>query len=272
MNQTIIDFLEKNNVNVDDLVNDDRFTVLSCKEINPILDNYFIMGNSVKAQVSIADILGYQRDFIQFDTNLIMNLPKLFNREESGYLSRSVGMLEMDRETCIKVMKEICKIDTFYLRKCEENKYIVVTNGMHRYHALRFHYLNELSQIDQSDPEQLKALHEKYKVDVKIEIPDFNKTYAYYILKKLIPNIEVHAEYDRNRINTTGNAIVRLFGKETILTDEQLISLLKQEIERNPELFRRHFSILENRAEIIPSFEKFLKNHSISLDPPEVSV
>ena len=272
MNQTVIDFLEKNNVNVDDLVNDDRFTVLSCKEINPILDNYSIMGNSVKAQVSIADILGYQRDSIQFDTNLIMNLPKLFDREKSGYLSRSVGMLEMDRETCIKVMKEICKIDTFCLRKCDENKYIVSLNGMHRYHVLRFHYLNELSQIDQSNPEQLKALREKYTVDVDIDVPDFTKTYAYYILKKLIPNIEVRAEYDRNRINTTGNAIVRLFGKEAILNDEQLISLLKQEIERNPELFRKHFSILENRAEIIPSFEKFLKNHSISLDPPEVSV
>ena len=272
MNQTVIDFLEKNNVNVDDLLNDDRFTVLSCKEINPILDKYCVTGQHVKTQVSIADILGYPRDLNGYSDNLIDNLPKLFNREESGYLSRSVGMLEMDRETCIKVMKEICKIDTFYLRKCEENKYIVVTNGMHRYHALRFHYLNELSQIDQSDPEQLKALHEKYKVDVKIEIPDFNKTYAYYILKKLIPNIEVRAEYDRNRINTTGNAIVRLFGKETILTDEQLISLLKQEIEQNYELFTSFFSILENRAEIIPSFAKFLKDCSISLEPPEISI
>ena len=263
MNKTVEKFLTENNYDFD---NADyySFCVKSDVDINPFLNHYYIPGKSFKTNVSIANILGYSYESFNLSRNLISNLSRYFDEEGTSYQVRSVGMLTMDRETFIETMKKVSINDTVHVRECEEGKYIITSNGMHRYHVLRFHYLNELSKIDTNNKSQINQLQEKYTIPVEVKQPDYFKTYAYFILKRLIPKISLSNEYDSN-FNTTGNAVVKIGDNKTVYTDSELLLLLQQTIEQNREEFNRFTDRLEYYKEELPTFRNFLCNNNINI-------
>lgn len=270
MNKTVIEFLQNNNTKPEDIQNA-NFSVMSDTEINPILNRYYIPGKRVKKEISIANILGYSYENLDLGTNLIENLSHFFDAEGTTYQTRSVGMLTMDREQCIVTLKNVSKSDTIYVRECEKNKYIITDNGMHRYHVLRFHYLNALSQIDIHNREQISALQDKCTIPVEVQETDYIKTYSYYILRKLIPQIELRAEYDSN-YEKTGNVVVQIQDKRIVFTDEQLIDFLQKTINQNREKIDRYLDMLEYYQKWLPTFKKFLEENQIDLISREVSI
>ena len=270
MNKTVTDFLQKNNIDINTIQNS-NFHIKSDSEINPILNRYYIPGKTIKKEVSIAHILGYSYENLDLGSNLIENLSHFFNSDGTTYQRRSVGMLTMERDQCVETLKTVSKRDTIYVRECEGKKYIITTNGMHRYHVLRFHYLNELSQVNISDKTQVKALQDKYTIPVEVQETDYIKTYSYFILRKLIPQIRLEAEYDSN-YEITGNVVIDIQDKQKVLKDNQLLDFLQKTIMQNKEKVDQYADILKYYQETIPTFKKFLEENQIDLISQEVSV
>lgn len=270
MNKPVEKFLTENDYDFD---NADyySFCVKSDADINPFLIHFYIPGKSFKTNVSIANILGYSYESFNLSCNLISNLSRYFDEEGTSYQVRSLGMLTMDRETCIETMKKVSIDDTVHVRECDENKYIITSNGMHRYHVLRFHYLNELSKIDANDETQIKQLQEKYTIPVEVKQPDYFKTYAYFILNRLNPEISLSNEYDSN-FNTTGNAVVKIGNNIKVYTDSELLLLLQQTIKQNSEEFNRLADRLKYYQEELPTFRNFLCNNNINISTEAFSI
>lgn len=270
MNSMIENFLEKNNINLDNN-NTSLYSVKSVSEINPILYRHFLPGEHIKKYISIADILGYDYECMGLSTNLIFNLDHFFDSNGSTYQKRSIKMLEMERDEVVESLENLCLKDTAYVQECENNKYVVTTNGMHRYHALRFHYLNELSQIDPNDNEKIKQLKQKYIIQVEVTPVDYLKTYSYFLLRKINPQIRLDVEYDSSS-KLTGNSELTYKDKKNILTDEQLLDLIMRKINENREILQDSLGMIDLYAEIIPSFKNFLEEHNINLFSQEVNV
>lgn len=270
MNDTIINFLENNDINPNSS-DSDRFNIKSEAEINPILDKYFIPGKRVKKEISIANILGYSYEHLGLSYNLIHNLSHFFDHNGSTYQTRSLGMLKMSKEDCVETLKNVSIRDTVYVKECEKNKYIITTNGMHRFHVLRFHYLNELSKINPNDKDEIKKLNQKYTIPVEVQETDYIKTYSYYILRKLIPQIKLESEYDSNW-EQTGNVILRLEDKEKSFNDEELLTFLQKVIQKNQDKVFKYIDNFKYYEELLPTFKKFLEDYQIDLFSQEVSI
>ena len=272
MNETITDFLQKNNINID-TIQDLNFKVKSSGEINPILERYYIPGKEIKKDISIAHILGYSYEERYLQNNLIENLSEFFDPEGETYQTRSLGMLTMDRDTCVETLKNVSIHDTVYVRECEQNKYVISENGMHRYHVLRFHYLNELSQIDKNDKERIKALQDKYTIPVKVQKTDYIKTYSYFILRKLMPGIQLRAEYNDLHDEKTGNVVVIHQDKRKVFTDEQLLEFLQNVIANNTEKIDEYVAdSFEYHKNLLPTFKTFLEENNIDIFSQEASL
>lgn len=270
MNNDVIKFLQKNDLDTEK-IDDYDFSIKSDIEINPILNRYYIPGNRIKKEISISNILGYDYEYNDLSTDLIKNLSYFFDSKGSTYQTRSISMLTMYRDQCVDALKNVSKIDTVYVRECEKNKYIITDNGMHRYHVLRFHYLNELSQIDSKDKEQVKALNNKYTIPVEVQETDYIKTYSYFILRKLIPQIELKAEYNAN-YDRTGNVVVSYQDKQKVLTNEQLLDFLQKTINKNREKVEQYSDNFTYFQELLPTFKNFLEENQIDLIYKEVSI
>ena len=270
MNNTIENFLRNNDVYLD-ILDSDIFTIKSDSEINPILGRYYIPGKHFKKYISIANILGFSYDIHDLSQSLIENLSYFFDSEGTTYQKRSVGMTTMDREKCLETLKRVSSQDTVYVRECENNKYTITDNGLHRFHILRFHYINELSKIDENNTEQIKHLESKYTIPVEVQQTDYVKTYCYFILKKLIPEIRISADYNDN-YELTGNSVVKIGDKQKVLSDEELINFLKRAIEKYNSKLNDYIYNFEYYIEILPTFKSFLEDNTIDLFSQEALV
>lgn len=270
MNKTVLDFLKKNDVNPD-TIDDYYFSIKSEAEINPILDRYHVGGKKIEKEVSIANILGYSYEYLCLDRNLIENLSHFFDENGSGYQKRSIGMITMDRDKCVETLKRVSESDTVYVRECENNKYTITTNGMHRFHILRFHYLNELSTIDKSNKEEVRKLHAKYTIPVEVEETDYIKTYSFFILRKIDPQIRIENEYDSN-YQRTGKAVLRYLDNKKVVTDDKLLDLLQKAINNNRDKLNRYSDNFEFYARTLTTFRQFLEQNNIDLISQEATV
>ncbi|MFQ6752391.1 MAG: hypothetical protein ACLRFL_02350, partial [Clostridia bacterium] len=141
----------------------------------------------------------------------------------------------------------------------------------HRYHVLRFHYLNELSQINSNDKEKIQELKDKYKIPIEVTETDYVKSYSYFILKTINSKLRIDVEYDENYCKT-GNSELRLEDEKRILTDEELLDFLVRKIDRNREKIKDHLGKFDLYMERIPSFKRFLEENNIDLFSQEVTV
>lgn len=269
MNKTIEKFLVNNHVDVENATGD--FSIKSHSDINPILDRYYIPGQRTKKEISIANILGYSYNCFGLSRNLIDNLDHFFDGEGTSYQTRSVGMMAMERDECVSKLKQISINDTVYVRECENNQYIITNNGMHRFHVLRFHYINELNNIDITDKTQVAKLKEKYTIPVECQETDYVKTYAYYILSKLHNGVKMSCEYDSD-YEITGRVVIEYLDKKRVYTDGELLELLKYEIGKNIEKLSKHLNTFEYYMENLPTFKNFLEQNNINLFTQGVSI
>lgn len=263
MNETIEKFLLRNGIDLS-TVDKSRFRIRSKEEINPVLNLFCIPGKKIKKDVSVSEILGYSYEYFELGNDLLENLSYFYNENGSGYQTRSIGFLSYDADKMLETTQEVCKTDTMFVQECESGKYVITENGLHRFNVLRFHYICELLKTDKSSIKEYEELKKKYTIPVEVQQTDYVKSYAYFILRKIIPNIEIRVEYNED-YELTGNAVVSIGEKEKVLTDSELISFLKREIENNRDLLARYADMFECYSENLISFHDFLEQNDIDL-------
>ncbi|MDD4407300.1 MAG: hypothetical protein PHF30_04610 [Bacilli bacterium] len=178
------------------------------------------------AFISIADIIGYQKNIMQ-SSNIFLSISFFFESNADEYHSRSIDLLNYNANDLLKVLKNSFLIDPMAVKEMPNKKYIIVTNGFHRYTLLRAHFVNESYNMDITSDEYLK-LKKKYEIPIKTHRLDLTKTYCKLLLLNN-PNFKgkIKPEFDNN-YQTTGNIILELTNdKKIVVSDDKLIEIIR---------------------------------------------
>ena len=281
MNNTILNFLSREKIDINKINNLEENHIYSASDINYIIDrNKILKNNNLKKKISIADIKGYNYTFYCLSRNCIENISHFFNEQGSGYETRSIGMLDYTSENIVEKLTYSFDREPIYLIEADKNKYIIGDNGLHRFHILKIHFLKELSLLENYNTTEINNLKKKYTIDVKVSEVDFFKSYSKYILRKLASlqgkKLDLEAEID-GHWNYTGNVILKYFDypyTEDILNDNQLKTLLNttltnflnnKTITKNE--FKQFFDLIENAYNNYDSFKEFFIENLQQLIP-----
>lgn len=230
MNETIYNFLKLLNIDYEKFLSLTGCQIKTGRDINPIVSRFGIYkpGRNEMKSISIADVVGFSR---AEQHDLISSLPNYFDKYGDGYHSRSASMLEISSEEIMQKLRPSFQAQPMHLVEVDKGIYNVGDNGMHRFHVLKIHYLDELTKLGPKDIEAKKRLREKYTFETYVSEIDFIKTYSYYVLSLINPEITV--ENERNGWNYTGNAVVTFDSqpdKEYVFTDAELLNFVKTQI------------------------------------------
>lgn len=264
-------FLERNGIVIEDICTRIDCHIYSREEKNPIIANYGFQTEDEREMVSIADIVGYDTFERGIDTNIFLSMDRFFDEQGKPYSTRSLGMLEYDKENIIENLKQSFRNEPISLIETGEGKYTVLSNGLHRYTLLRILYLSEAAQAN-GDKEKLEELGKKYTIPADVTGIDLDKTYCKYLLKHIRTedqewNIEdVRAEYDSN-YRLTGKCVIRYGnGKTESLTNKELLVLTKQRVFED-EHFKDNYPILQNMYNRYQSFAIFMDDEFSDIIP-----
>lgn len=241
MNSCNIEFLERNGIDIDEVVNSIDCKIKTPSMINSVInDNFFSkpLSRNLK-MVSIADILGYEQREELSSENIFQSMDLFFDEKGDGYHQRSVGMLEYTEDNIIQKLESSFNFEPISIKETGEGSYVVNSNGLHRYTILRILYLNEVSKAKENKKE-LERLAQKYTIPVQIEEVDFEKTYCKYLLKNIRSEIDespsinrIQTNYDENYKNTGMVEIKFSDGTKKIMNNEELIELTREKIIKN---------------------------------------
>ena len=240
MNNTIIKFLQANNIDINsDKIND---VLQDNIAINDILLRYRIELNEQNTQISLANVLGDTSDVQSLSLgHFAEKMCTFFDEAGNGYEKRSLGMLDYTSDNVVDCLRPSFASQPIYLNECGDSTYYVGQNGKHRIHLLKFHYLKELANIDKTNLFAMERLNQKYTIDCVIKPIDYIKTYCFYILDKTKTSerLSIESELDTNYMRTGRSKVVELSDNvksETIVSDDELIRMaehsLLQYIER----------------------------------------
>lgn len=282
MNATIIKFLNKQDINYENLKKLNDIHVDSSLDINSIIYNNRINKNNyVQREISIGDIKGYNYQFFNLDNySCIENMSRFFDENGSGYEKRSLSMLDYTTENIIANLKNSFQREPITLNEADKGIYVISDNGMHRFHVIKAHYLKELALIDKDDKDAIKDLKDKYKIETRVNELDFLKTYCKYIIKLIAhyqhKSVELDAEYDEYW-TLTGNSILKIYGTTStkqVLNDNQLTAFLKNSIKSfladksiSKKEYKQFFNSIKEAYTNFDSFKEFYDENLQQLTP-----
>ena len=177
-NDDVIDFFDNNKIDYASIMISDDAKLLRTCDLNSLVDAYGMYFDEEDVDVSVADILG--RDDVDYGTNVLDTLETMFDSDGGGYQQRSLSMLDYSNgEEMIAGLSDSFRREPMHVREVEDGRYVMSTNGMHRYTVLRTHYFNELlnGETDQA------LLREKYVIPVQVSKINYFRTYSNYILQ-----------------------------------------------------------------------------------------
>lgn len=247
-------FLDRNGILLDSLetMPDEEREIVESFEVDSIVETISIYRESVKKDVCIADILGY--DF-PFSKDIFESLSAFFDSFGDGYHSRSVGMLEYSSDEVLSKLERSFVLEPMRLKEIKENKYFIDSNGMHRFTVLKIHYL-----LEKHRGKEEMMLRKKYMIPVVSKKLDLVKTYCAYLIHLIDDTILISNALDDNYRNT-GNALVSdLEGNKRVLTDQELVSYTMEVIVQNG-VNVANLIKLSNMIEKNFSFYEFLKTY-----------
>lgn len=275
MNKTILKFIANQDIDMGKIEKLNEKRVNSLNDINWIVERYNLLKNSyIPKKVCIADIEGYNYAFMNLDNkNIINNMPFFYDEEKDGYATRSLSLLDITSQDIIDKLEYSFKRDPICLNEADEGKYVIGTNGLHRYHVIKAHYLKELSLLNKNDTKSIEKLKEKYTFETLVSEVDFYKTYSSFLLQTIARfqdrNIDVSSDYDMYT-GLTGNVVFKNYdeGTQTVLDDEKLGLALKDSLENfltdksiPKKKFKEFFEIIKDAQENYASFNKFCEEN-----------
>lgn len=225
-------FFNKHQIDLDSVNEKVDCHIYSEEEINPISYDCAFRNNGVEKKVSVADIVGYDTMWRGIKPNIFESIGDFFDAQGDGYHTRALGMLEYSPDEIVEKLEKSFRVEPIVLDDTGEGKYIVSTNGLHRYTVLRALYLSELEKCNGNIVEQEK-LKEKYTIPVRVQELDCVKTYTKFLLKRYVPDIRrIEADYDYNYNRTGKSVIINSSGEKIIVDDNELISILQENMKQ----------------------------------------
>lgn len=264
MNETIVSFLKSLNIDVNKFKALEGATVKRGSDVNPIISR-FVMFKPEKEYkiISINDVLGYDYRCMDLGTDLLGNLSWFFDRDGDNYHSRSVSMLDIPQEQVMSKLEPSFTKEPIYVVEVDKEKYNIGNNGMHRFHIMKTHFLDELSKLNKNDKVAIKNLAEKYSFVANVSEIDYVKTYSAFMLKTLDNNLRIENHYDSNYELTDKVNLINYLkpDEEVVLTDEQLVQMVNKKLnkflETAPRKDRKQFDELVKDACKFESFKNY---------------
>lgn len=181
MNKCNEDFIKRRGINLSNIDS----TIYDIEDINEIVAKFDVQGQNVSKNVSVAQILGiYNRDD-HISGSYPEVLDSFFDYQGDGYHTRSLSMLEYDEENVINGLMSSFKEEPMVLIEGESNKYLIMSNGMHRFLCMRLLYLSAKSKC--KNELELSELIKKYTIPVEVVQIDYIKTYCKYLINLFQP-------------------------------------------------------------------------------------
>lgn len=255
MNNDVIKFIKRNNMDLKKLLKSPASRIDSTKDVNTIINNYGVFNGEEDSHVSVADVVGYDYGH-NMSNNLLLNLANFFDSKGNGYHSRSIGMLNYSSDEIIEKLGASFKKEPIVIKQLTGNNYLVDSNGLHRYAVLRAHFINESYGLDVNS-EKYWELKEKYKIPVKLKKVDLIKTYSNFLLS-INPDFDYHLELEINKnYEYTGNVILSSSNnKRLILDNNTLIDFLEQVLANTQN--RDYFDRISRYVKKYISFDFFI--------------
>lgn len=254
MNETIRKFLKSLNIDFDSFNSLEGANIRKFADINPILSKYSVFKSKISnKKVSIVDIVGYDYNCMNLGTNLLDNLSWFFDEKGNSYHRRSVPMLDIPKEQVMTQLESSFRKEPVCLIEVESGIYNIGNNGLHRFHVIKTHYLNELSKLNSNNKNEIKKLNGKYSFTANISEIDFIKSYSAFLLNILDNNLAIELHYNSNFEFTGKSCLINYLkpDEKVILTDNQLVEMVQNKIYH----FNKEASISEKTQ-----FNKYLNN------------
>lgn len=252
-NKCIKDFIEKQGLNIKTLLQTKEYDLKSEFDINPILANYHIVDETVEKEISIEDIIGFDKwHIIGKTSNIVDNLSSFFDAEGDGYHMRGISMLDF-KNGSEAIEKLFSSFNSEPLKLSEyDGKYIVSINGLHRTILLRFFYIKELLEGKISNEE----LRKKYTIpSCGIIKTNYEKTYLHYMLKLL--NSSVRNVYNGRK--NSSSLIVCFYKDEEKEMSLEEIKVLISNLLSNIDIYS--LTEIKEKYNLHESFKSFIDNN-----------
>lgn len=256
MNECNKKFLEKNGISIEDVCSLVDCHIYSSMEQNPIIASYGFHTKIRNEMISIADIIGYDTQYREINKNIFLSMDYFFDDKKKGYSSRSLGMLDYNKENILQNLKQSFINEPISLIETGEGKYTVFYNGLHRYTLLRILYLSEAAKA-KGNEEKLAQLAKKYTIPADVTGVDLDKTYCKYLLTKAKCGdedwdiIDIVTQYD-SKYRETGNCIIKYgSGEKEVLTNVQLLALTRERVAED-------LNFKANNPQIQQAYNKYL--------------
>lgn len=181
MNDCNKKFIEKNSIDISQI--DEN--IYDGRSVNEIISKYEIQGESINEDVSVENMIGIYSISNSIPRFFPYALDSFFCEGGDGYHSRAISMLEYDDVNVINGLQRSFREEPMGLIEFDTNKYLVFTNGMHRFMVMRLLYLSAKCRCN-SDEEK-DELQKRYTIPVKTTKIDFIKTYCKYLINMFQP-------------------------------------------------------------------------------------
>ena len=248
---TTIQFINSHSFDVKKFMEDPANCVQTPHDINPIVRKYGVFDVADKIiTVSIADLVADYSDENR-GKNILETFKNFFEKKGDGYHTRSLGLLEYESGEQLLKALERRNQDTIDMkvREIDHGKYMIDSNGLHRFTILRFHFLLDCMKKEKSEEE----LREIYKIPVTLSYKlNYFKTYCNYLIQKGDPSV---SDILFNEDETT------IFHKDKsskTISEEELISLVTKSLEK---LDFESLKEIEEYYKTIPSFHEFIDKY-----------
>ena len=233
MNETIINFLKSLNIDLEKFNSLEGSRVQRDYDVNPILSRFTMYkAKKENKKISIADVAGYDYRYMNLSTNLLNNLSGFFDKDGDGYHRRSVSMLDIPQAQVMSQLDYSFKREPICVVEVDKGVYNIGNNGLHRFHIIKTHFLDELSKVNPKDKSAIKRLEDKYSFVANVSELDFVKSYSAFLLKLLDENIKLENHYNSNFELTDKSCLIDYSkaDEKIILTNDQLIEIVNKKI------------------------------------------
>lgn len=231
LSKTTINFINSIGLDVESFMTNEKNNYQSSYDINPIVAKYGIFDFIEKETViSIADLVGHDHlDKSRYNgTNILHTFKEFFDEKGDGYHTRALSLLEYKTGSQLLEALEKRNNDTKDMNVIlvENGKYVISSNGLHRFTILRFHYLLDCMKNEKSEEE----LRELYQIPVNMQgITNFKKTYCNYIIQKANPEI-IRVYFDSSKDEIT--FLYKSYDISEKINEEKLFSIIKECVDK----------------------------------------